>query len=79
MRSNPFNTLEVFMKKLIFVLSIAIAAMSMSSCIVLRDIQDTDYTYSEPAKKQKPNRPGNTTKSTTPKNNTTKKAKPNRP
>ena len=72
------------MKKLIFVLSIAIAAMSMSSCIVLRDIMDTDYTYSEPEKKAKPNRPGSssqstTSKKTTSKNTTSKKAKPNRP
>ena len=67
------------MKKLIFVISLVLATMMMSSCIVLRDIQDTDYTYSEPEKKQKPNRPGNTTKSTTSKSTTTKKAKPNRP
>lgn len=67
------------MKKLIFVISLVLATMMMSSCIVLRDIQDTDYTYSEPEKKQKPNRPGNTTKNTTSKSTTTKKAKPNRP
>lgn len=67
------------MKKLIFVISLVLATMMMSSCIVLRDIQDTDYTYSEPEKKQKPNRPGSTTKNTTSKSTTTKKAKPNRP
>jgi len=67
------------MKKLILIISLAMAIMSMSSCIVLRDIQDTDYTYTEPAKKQKPNRPGSTTKNTTSKSTTTKKAKPNRP
>ena len=67
------------MKKLIFVISLVLATMMMSSCIVLRDIQDTEYTYSEPEKKQKPNRPGSTTKNTTSKSTTTKKAKPNRP
>ena len=58
------------MKKLIFVLSIAIAAMSMSSCIVLRDIASSDYTYSESTKKSKPNRPGSSE---------TQKSRPNRP
>ncbi len=67
------------MKKLILIISLVLATMMMSSCIVLRDIQDTDYTYSEPEKKQKPNRPGSTTKNTTAKSTTTKKAKPNRP
>ena len=72
------------MKKIILAISLALAVMSMTSCIVLRDLQDSDYTYSEPAKKAKPNRPGNTTnsttsKKTTSKNTTTKKAKPNRP
>jgi hypothetical protein len=43
--------MEAFMKKLILIISLAMAIMSMSSCIVLRDIQDTDYTYTEPAKK----------------------------
>lgn len=71
--------MEAFMKKLILIISLAMAVMNMSSCIVLRDIQDTDYTYTEPAKKQKPNRPGSTTKNTTSKSTTTKKAKPNRP
>ena len=71
------------MKKIILAISLALAVMSMTSCIVLRDLQDTDYTYTEPEKKQKPNRPGNTTnsttsKKTTSKNTTTKKAKPNR-
>ena len=72
------------MKKIILAISLALAAMTMSSCIVLRDLPDSDYTYSQSEKKQKPNRPGNTTtnsttsKKTTSKN-TTKKAKPNRP
>ena len=71
------------MKKIILAISLALTVMSMSSCIVLRDLQDTDSTYTTTEKKAKPNRPGNTTKSTTSKNttskNTTKKAKPNRP
>ena len=67
------------MKKLIFVISLVLATMMMSSCIVLRDIQDTDYTYRESEKKAKPNRPGSTTKNTTSKSTITKKAKPNRP
>ncbi len=72
------------MKKIFLVLSLAVAAMMMSSCIVLRDIPDSDYSYTETEKKAKPNRPGNTTNSTTSrnttsKNTTTKKAKPNRP
>ena len=58
------------MKKIIFVLLIAIAAMSMSSCIVLRDIASSDYTYSESTEKSKPNRPGTSE---------TRKSKPNRP
>ena len=71
--------MEAFMKKLILIISLAMAVMSMSSCIVLRDIQNTDYTYRESEKKAKPNRPGSTTKNTTSKSTTTKKAKPNRP
>ena len=58
------------MKKIILVISLALAVMTMSSCIVLRDIQDTDYTYTESEKNSKPNRP---TGSDTSKN------KPNRP
>ena len=72
------------MKKIILAISLALAAMTMSSCIVLRDIPDSDYSYTETEKKAKPNRPGSSsTNSTTSKNttskNTTKKAKPNRP
>ena len=73
------------MKKILLVLAIALAAMSMSSCIVLRDVQDTNYTYSEPAKK-KPNRPsnpnsGSTKKPSRPGSTTSKpkNSKPNRP
>ena len=75
------------MKKIILAISLALAVMSMSSCIVLRDLPDSNYTYTEKTEKSKPNRPGSSeTKKSTPNrpgssnsSNKTTKSKPNRP
>jgi hypothetical protein len=45
------------MKKLIILSAIMIAVNLFSSCIILRDIPDSSYTYSESTEKSRPNRP----------------------
>ena len=53
------------MKKICFVIAVVLASMMLSSCIILRDLPDSNYTYSESTEKSRPNRPsGSDSKST---------------